>query len=182
MVDGESHYLHGSHPDEQDRLARLNELLNVRCLAELALTPGSRVLDVGSGLGQLTRAMAWQTGKTVVGVERNLEQLEEAQRLATAGGEGGLVEFRQGEAERLPLKDGECIELTIDIPATETARNEAIQRIRNAKNFDEWIDAANEAAKLEPPESHDFLESLNETRRQAGERPLFPAERKGIDW
>lgn len=107
MVDGKSHYLHGSHPDEQNRLARLNELLNVRCLAELALTPGSRVLDVGSGLGQLTRAMARQTGKTVVGVERNLEQLEEAQRLATAGGEGGLVEFRQGEAERLPLKDGE---------------------------------------------------------------------------
>lgn len=84
--------------------------------------------------------------------------------------------------EALPLKDGERIELTLDIPATETARNEAIQRIRTAKNFDEWIDAANEAAKLEPPENHDFLESLNETRRQAGERPLFPAERKGIDW
>jgi len=107
MSEGESHYLHGSHPEEQDRLARLNELLNARCLAELGLAAGNRVLDVGCGLGQLTRAMARQTGKTAVGVERNSEQLREAQRLATAVGESALVEFRQGDAGRLPLNDGE---------------------------------------------------------------------------
>jgi len=107
MSEGESHYLHGSHPEEQDRLARLNELLNARCLAELGLAAGNRVLDVGCGLGQLPRAMARQTGNTAVGVERSSEQLREAQRLATAAGESGLVEFRQGDAGRLPLKDDE---------------------------------------------------------------------------
>jgi predicted DNA-binding antitoxin AbrB/MazE fold protein len=81
----------------------------------------------------------------------------------------------------LPLKDGERVEFTFNIPTTEIDRDEAIQRIRDAKSFDEWIAAANEAAKLEPPETADFLDGLNETRRQAGERLLFPVEGKGTD-
>ena len=103
-----SHYLHGTAPDEQDRLSRLNELLNERSLREMALRPGEKVLDVGSGLGQLTRGMARQVGPArVVGVERSEAQLAEARRLASQAGEDGAVEFRQGEAARLPLRDHE---------------------------------------------------------------------------
>jgi 16S rRNA A1518/A1519 N6-dimethyltransferase RsmA/KsgA/DIM1 with predicted DNA glycosylase/AP lyase activity len=50
--------IHGTDPEEQRRLTRLNEELNDRCLRELPVKPGQRVLDVGSGLGQLTRALA----------------------------------------------------------------------------------------------------------------------------
>ncbi len=104
-----AHYLHGTAPDEQERLSRLNDLLNDLALREMALAGGERVLDVGSGLGQLTRAIARQVGLAgaVVGVERSAEQLAEARRRAEADGEGRLVEFRPGDATRLPLREDE---------------------------------------------------------------------------
>jgi ubiquinone/menaquinone biosynthesis C-methylase UbiE len=104
----DSHYLHGTAPEEQDRLSRLNALINEPSLREMKLRPGDKVLDVGSGLGQLTRAIAREVGHgLVVGVERSSEQITESQRLAKAAGEIDLVEFRQGDAARLPLRDDE---------------------------------------------------------------------------
>ena len=104
----ESRYLHGTAPDEQDRLSRLNAILNGHSLRELTLEAGQKVLDVGSGLGQLARDMARLAGPgRVVGVERSGEQLAEARRLADLAGEGGAVEFRQGDVARLPLRDDE---------------------------------------------------------------------------
>ncbi len=55
-------YIHGSAPTEQRRLSRLNELLNQATLRELDLQGGESILDVGSGIGQLTRAMARRVG------------------------------------------------------------------------------------------------------------------------
>src|SRR6266853_6815603 len=103
-----SHYLHGTAPEEQDRLARMNELLNESALRELALSGEEKIIDVGCGLGQLARAMARQLGSrgAVIGVERSADQLAEARRLAERAGEDRLVEFRQGEASCLPLQDG----------------------------------------------------------------------------
>jgi SAM-dependent methyltransferase len=104
-----SHYLHGTAPEEQARLGRLNDLINAAALREIALKKGDRVLDVGSGLGQMTRAMARGSGAGafVVGVERSADQLELAATLAAEAGEEGLVEFRRGEATELPLSDDE---------------------------------------------------------------------------
>jgi SAM-dependent methyltransferase len=108
MAAADSHYLHGTAPAEQARLARLNDLLNDRALADLALRPGERVLDVGSGLGQLSRGMARQVGPgRVLGVERSPEQLAEARRLAAQAGEADAVEFRPGDALNLPLRADE---------------------------------------------------------------------------
>ena len=86
-TDEPSHYLHGTSAVEQERLARLNELINDKSLRELALRPGESVLDVGSGLGQMTRAMARQVGAKVVGIERSEAQLAGAIRLASEAGE-----------------------------------------------------------------------------------------------
>lgn len=102
-----SEYIHGTAPDEQSRLSSLNDLLNVGSLRELQLRGGERVLDVGSGLGQLARAMARVAGVQVLGVERSAAQLAEAERQAAAAGEAGLTEFRQGDAAWLPLRDDE---------------------------------------------------------------------------
>ncbi len=105
--DTSSEYIHGTDPAEQARLSLLNDLLNVGSLRELQLRGGERILDVGSGLGQLTRALARVAGVRVLGIERSAAQLAEAERQAAQAGEAALVEFRQGDAAQLPLRDEE---------------------------------------------------------------------------
>jgi ubiquinone/menaquinone biosynthesis C-methylase UbiE len=109
VSDDKSQYLHGTAPDEQDRLGLMNELLNANSLREMHLVPGERVLDVGCGLGQLSRDMARQVGPAgaVVAIERSSEQLAIARHLAAEVGEEVLVDFRTGPAEQLPLTDAE---------------------------------------------------------------------------
>lgn len=102
-----SRYVHGTDPVEQRRLSALNDLLNQTSLAAMAPRSGERVLDVGSGLGQLTRLMARATGLRVIGIERSADQIAEAQRQASAAGEDGLIELRRGDALELPLAAGE---------------------------------------------------------------------------
>ena len=102
-----SEYIHGTAPEEQARLSKLNDLLNVGSLRELQLQGGEHVLDVGSGTGQLSRAIARATGVRVVGIERSADQIAEAERQAAEAGEVSLTEFRQGDALQLPLRDEE---------------------------------------------------------------------------
>ena len=102
-------YLHGTAPAEQRRLSTLNRLLNRRSLERLALRGGERILDLGSGLAQMSRAMARAAGPEgrVIGIERSAEQLAEAHRQAAEAGEERLIEMRRGAAPHLPLSDGE---------------------------------------------------------------------------
>jgi SAM-dependent methyltransferase len=102
-----SRYIHGTDPEEQARLSLLNELVNASCLRELAVAPGERILDVGAGLGQLSRAMARAAGGAVVALERSEEQLARARALAREAGEEGLLELRRGDALSFPLEAGE---------------------------------------------------------------------------
>ena len=102
----ESQYIHGTTPAEQDRLSRLNDLLNDMSLREMKLVGNERVIDVGCGLGQLTRAFGRQVtprGSTL-GIERSMEQLAQARRLAAQAKEDSLVEFREGAADKLSLR------------------------------------------------------------------------------
>src|SRR5207237_10591777 len=102
-------YIHGSSPKEQRRLASLNELLNQACLSELALKGNESVLDIGSGLGQFTRAIARSVRPNgrVVGIERDAKQLAEARRSAGAAPDRDRVEWRRGDATGLALNRGE---------------------------------------------------------------------------
>jgi SAM-dependent methyltransferase len=106
MTDG-GFYVHGTDTNEQKRLTALNDMMNEASLGALRLIPKERVLDVGAGLGQLTRAIGRSTETRVVGVERSTEQIAEAQRQARAAGEEHLIDIRQGEAVNLPLEDDE---------------------------------------------------------------------------
>src|ERR1044072_7873841 len=96
-----SRYVHGTHPEEQRRLADLNALVNHASLEALAARPGERALDVGSGLGQFARALARVTGERVVAVERSPEQIARAVALAADAGEEPLVDFRAGDPRSL---------------------------------------------------------------------------------
>lgn len=108
QLSGMSHYIHGSSPEEQARLAQLNELINGRCLHLLGLRPGNSVLDIGSGLGQFTLVMADRVGASgkCVGIERDKNQIKIAlQNLEVRG--INHVEFRQGNVENLVLSGAE---------------------------------------------------------------------------
>lgn len=103
------HYIHGTSPVEQERLSLLNDLLNASSLRAMRLRPGDRVLDMGSGLGQLTRAMARQVqpGGSVIGIERDPEQIAEARRRVHEIGESAIVELRDGGVHAVPLEPEE---------------------------------------------------------------------------
>ena len=103
----ESIYLHGTAPQEQNRLSLLNDLLNESAIQMMNLKGGERILDIGSGLGQFTRAMARAAGRTVVGVERSNEQITEARALAVQERQADLLDLRQGSATSLPLRKDE---------------------------------------------------------------------------
>jgi ubiquinone/menaquinone biosynthesis C-methylase UbiE len=70
------------------------------------LSPGERVLDLGSGAGTDSLVAAQMVGEQgrVTGIDMTPEMLAKARAAATAMGVGN-VEFLEGEAERLPFPD-----------------------------------------------------------------------------
>lgn len=106
----EGRYIHGTEREERRRLIQLNELINPRAMRALALEPGDKVLDVGSGLGLLTWEMAAAVGHDgrVLGIERDRTQLAAALQRSVEGSDfAAAVEFRRGDAAKLPLRPGE---------------------------------------------------------------------------
>src|SRR5213595_4141961 len=99
-MSAEPAYLHGTSPAEQGRLSLLNRLMNEAAMRELAIRPGERIVDFGSGLGQLSLDMARAAGAPVVGIERSEEQLARAER-------DPLLDLRQGDVADPPLRDDE---------------------------------------------------------------------------
>ncbi|MFN2546557.1 MAG: methyltransferase domain-containing protein [Myxococcales bacterium] len=95
-----SRYLHGTSPTEQERLSLLNRLMNEAALRELSLGGGERIVDFGSGLGQLSLGMARVAGQRLVGIEHSEEQLARAER-------DPLLDLRQGDVTDPPLREDE---------------------------------------------------------------------------
>ena len=85
---GQSRYIHGTEPDEQARLRRLNRLQrNEAFVRFLRVAPGARVLEVGSGLGILAAEVAAAAADVrVVGVEI----LARSDRGGDEGGRAGV--------------------------------------------------------------------------------------------
>ena len=70
----------------------------------LGITPGTRVLDVGCGAGQLA-LIAARAGAQVVGCDIAANWLEKAR--ARAAAEGLEITFEEGDAESLPYEDAQ---------------------------------------------------------------------------
>ena len=98
-------YIHGTSSSEQDRLELMNGLLNTRCLAELRLEPGERVLEMGAGTGVFAAELAAAVGPggEVVAVERDERQLVRARERGAASG----FDVRGGSVYEPPLADAE---------------------------------------------------------------------------
>jgi ubiquinone/menaquinone biosynthesis C-methylase UbiE len=103
------HHRDALDPEEHRRFAAMNDMLNPTSVGMLGLRGGERILDVGCGLAQLTRAMARSAGRSggAMGIAHSEPWLREAERLAEASGERSLVELRHGDLTQLPLKDDE---------------------------------------------------------------------------
>ncbi|MDW5444287.1 class I SAM-dependent methyltransferase [Polaromonas sp. SM01] len=72
-------------------------------LARLSITPGTRLLDVGCGAGQIAIPAA-RAGVRVTGVDIALNSIEQARARAQA--EGLDAHFDEGDAEMLAFADG----------------------------------------------------------------------------
>ena len=108
---GQREYLATDRQVEEDRLraqARLLDPLTRRVLASAGLSRGMRVLDLGSGAGNVARLAAEIVGPEggVVGVERDPDAVRSAARSAQDAGLRN-VEFRQGDVETLAGIDGQ---------------------------------------------------------------------------
>ena len=75
-----------------------------RFFQRLGVTPGTRLLDVGCGAGQLA-LIAARAGAQVTGCDISTNWLEKAR--ARAAAEGLDVTFDEGDAESLPYEDGQ---------------------------------------------------------------------------
>lgn len=77
---------------------------------ELARTVGldasKHVLDVGSGVGGTSRCLAKEFGCRVTGIDLTDEYCRAATMLSAKTGLAHLVEYRQGDATKLPFDDG----------------------------------------------------------------------------
>lgn len=86
--------------------ARFEDVVT-RLLARARLTPGQRVLDLGTGTGTVALRAAAQIAPAghVAGVDISPKMLAIARRRAASAGSGNVT-FEEGRAEALPAADG----------------------------------------------------------------------------
>jgi ubiquinone/menaquinone biosynthesis C-methylase UbiE len=89
---------------DYDRFSRFMEKDAERFFARLGVTPGTRLLDVGCGAGQLA-LIAARAGAQATGCDISTNWLESAR--ARAAAEGLQVTFEEGDAESLPYTDAQ---------------------------------------------------------------------------
>lgn len=103
----------------------------------LEIRAGEHVLDVGCGSGAVTREIARRVGRrgVAIGLDRSPALLAVARELAKEAGFGDRVEFREGDALRLPLPDRSfdavvCVTALSHVPRGEAAIPEFVRVLR----------------------------------------------------
>lgn len=122
--------------------------LTRRLADALSLRPGERVLDVACGIGTTALLLAGERDLDVVGVDLGESQVTRARDRAEADGLGRRVRFEVGDAERLPVDDGEfdaavCECAFCTFPDKATAAAELARAIRPGGRVgitDVWLD------------------------------------------
>lgn len=97
---------------DPDELAPIDEFhmggreATLHLIAQLPLSPGDRLLDIGSGIGGPARLFARETGCRVEGVDLTPEFVEVARLLTRLTRLEDRAAFRVGSATALPFEDG----------------------------------------------------------------------------
>lgn len=107
---GQREYFTRYQQAEEERLLAQGKVLDPltrRVFASAGLSRGMRVLDLGSGVGNVSRIAAEFVGPdgSVVGVDRDPEAVRRAERLTEDAGFRN-VEFREGDVQALDGLDG----------------------------------------------------------------------------
>jgi len=108
---------------DYDRFARYMEKDAGHFFRRLGIQPGTRLLDVGCGAGQLA-LIAARAGAQVTGCDISTNWLEKARARAQA--EGLNITFEEGDAESLPYSDGQFDVVTSLIGAMFAPRPEMV--------------------------------------------------------
>jgi SAM-dependent methyltransferase len=92
---------------------------------ELNIQPGQRIVDVGGGSGAIDRWLARRTqgANPITAFDVNAYLRREARALADAEGLGEVIEFREGNAEALPLETGSA-DVTLSVTVMEECNAE----------------------------------------------------------
>lgn len=97
---GNGHYIHGTHAEEQARLADLNYLTNASFLEYVEVKETDHVLELGSGLGILAEKISQKLSSgRMTGIEISSEQI------AKCPPENEKLVFICGDAQNLPFKE-----------------------------------------------------------------------------
>jgi 27-O-demethylrifamycin SV methyltransferase len=88
------------------------------------ITPDSRVLDIGCGIGEPASRIVERTGCSVVGVNISREQIRQGRELVAQRGLSDRIELRRGDARTLEFDDASfdavlCMEVGGDICVAE---------------------------------------------------------------
>jgi SAM-dependent methyltransferase len=108
---GQREYLAADRHIEEERLLAQGQVIDPltrRVLASAGLSRGMRVLDLGSGAGNVSRLAAELVGPegSVVGIERDPDAVRRAARSVEDAGLRN-IEFRQGDVQMLAGIEGE---------------------------------------------------------------------------
>ena len=76
-----------------------------RLIKKANIKKGSRVLDVGCGLGKTSCRLATELGCTVTGIDLMPKMVAQAKVTAKKAGVGDKVTFLEGDARKLPFED-----------------------------------------------------------------------------
>lgn len=108
--------------------------------ASLNLTPQSRVLDIGSGLGGPARTLAESLGCHVTGIDLTQAFCDAATTLTGWVGLSDKVDFRQGDATHLPFDDQTfdaafTMHVAMNIAAKDRMYAEALRILKPGSRF-----------------------------------------------
>lgn len=101
-------YVHGYSPQEARRLGDQADTLAALLHAGTAYPPGSRVLEVGCGVGSQTVHLARNSpGARIVAVDRSAESLAQARAHVTAQAPAAEVDWHTADLFHLPFAEAE---------------------------------------------------------------------------
>ena len=112
----------------------------LQLLDQMGLAPDAKVLDIGSGLGGVSRTIAEVSGAFVTGIDLTQELCDTARVISDWTGLSEKTGFRQGDATKLPFDDAQfdgavTVHVAMNIPDKPAMYKEARRVLKPGARF-----------------------------------------------